>query len=53
LELQESGELADFEEVTGPSHGRASPDNEESEAEEEEEDKDGKNSDEDEDSDEE
>jgi hypothetical protein len=43
----------DFEDVTGPSHGRASPDNEESEAEEEEEDEDGENSDEDEDSDEE
>jgi hypothetical protein len=42
----------DFEEVTGPSHGRASPDVEESEAEEEEEDEDGENSDENEDSDE-
>jgi hypothetical protein len=43
----------DFEEVIGPSHGRASPDVEESEAEEEEEEEDGKNSDENEDSDEE
>jgi hypothetical protein len=43
----------DFEEVTGPSHGRASPDYEESEAEEEDEDEDGKNSDKEEDSDEE
>jgi hypothetical protein len=43
----------DFEEVTSPSHGRASPDVEESEAEEEEEEEDGKNSDENEDSDEE
>jgi hypothetical protein len=43
----------DFEEVTGPSHGRASLEVEESEAEEEEEEEDGKNSDENEDSDEE
>jgi hypothetical protein len=43
----------DFEEVTGPSHGRASPDVEESEAEEEEEEEDGENFDENEDSDEE
>jgi hypothetical protein len=39
--------------VTGPSHGRASPDVEEFEAEEEEEEEDGENSDENEESDEE
>jgi hypothetical protein len=43
----------DFEEVTGPFHGRASPDAEESETKEEEEEEDGENSDEDEDSEEE
>jgi hypothetical protein len=43
----------DFEEVTGPSHGRASPDVEESETEEEEEEEDGENSNQNEDSDEE
>jgi hypothetical protein len=43
----------DFEEVTGPSHGRASPDVEESKAKEEEEEEYGENSDENEDSDEE
>jgi hypothetical protein len=43
----------DFEEVDSPSHGRASPDDEESEAEEEEEDEDGESSDENEHSDEE
>jgi hypothetical protein len=41
----------DFEDVTGPSHGKAPMDDEESEAEEEKED--GENSDEDENSDEE
>jgi hypothetical protein len=43
----------DFEDVTGPSHGKASPDDEESEAKEEEQEEDGENSDEDGDSDEE
>jgi hypothetical protein len=43
----------DFEEVTGPSDGKASPDDEESKAEEEEEEEDGEKSNKDEDSDEE